>query len=163
MQTAPIGMATDLLSNFEITIVTASAGKLFANYIINLILFYLIATIIVFLMAILNVNIFKSISDATGFNILDRILSLFLYGFYMFMVEAIFKGKLLSKLITGTRAVNLDESRINTLTALRCGLSRAILFNEFSAFGNPPNPWHERWNKIMVMDEKLSTPTFTKD
>ncbi len=163
MQTAPNNLAKDLLSNFEINIVRASAGKRLANYIIDLILFYLIAAIILFLFALLNLTLFESFLNSSEFNILDRVLSLFLYGFYMFITEAVFKGKSLGKLITGTRAVNLDGSRITTTTALRRGLSRAVPFNEFSAFGNPPNPWHDRWNKSMVIDEKLSSPAMAME
>jgi uncharacterized RDD family membrane protein YckC len=147
----------DLLSNFETHIVRATTGKRFANYIIDLVFFYLLIVIFGIIIAIANPTAFENLASSSGFNLLDRVYSLLLYGSYMFLVEALFKGKSLGKLITGTRAVNLDGSRISTTTALGRGFSRAVPFNEFSALGSPANPWHDRWNKTIVMDEKLST------
>jgi uncharacterized RDD family membrane protein YckC len=152
----PIPQEQDLLSNFEPNLVRASSGKRFANYIIDLLLFYLLAAIIIFLAAMLNTSSFEDAEETSILNILDRILYLLLYGIYMFVVEALFKGKSLGKLITGTRAVNLDGSRISITTALGRGMSRAVPFNELSALGSPPHPWHDKWNKSLVIDEKLS-------
>ncbi|MEP7141437.1 MAG: RDD family protein [Ferruginibacter sp.] len=157
MQNEQPEQTPDLLSNFETHIVRASTGKRFANYIIDLMLFYLLIVIFGIIMAITNPDAFENLARSSGFNLLDRLYSLLLYGTYMFVVEAIFKGKSLGKLITGTRAVNLDGSRISTTTALGRGFSRSVPFNEFSALGSPANPWHDRWNKTLVMDEKLST------
>ena len=156
MQTLSHEQEQDLLINFERHIVPASTGKRFANYIIDLLSFYLLIFLIAVGLAIINPEMFEGSNDTPGFSLLDRLLSLLLYGIYMFLVEAIFKGKSLGKLITGTRAVNLDGSRISTTTALGRGFSRAVPFNELSALGNPANPWHDRWNKTIVMDEKNS-------
>ncbi len=146
----------DLLHSFESVIVPASTGKRFANYIIDIIVFYVLIFVIVFVLALLNMPIFNE-SESSGFDIISNIIALLLYGIYMFAVEALFKGKSLGKLITGTRAVNLDGSRISTTTALGRGFSRAVPFDTFSALGSPSNPWHDKWNNTTVMDEKLST------
>ena len=74
----------------------------------------------------------------------------------MFLVEALFKGKSLGKLITGTRAVNEDGSNLSAKTALLRGLSRAVPFNAFSALGTPSYPWHDKWTNSYVIDEKES-------
>ena len=97
-----------------------------------------------------------SISDTGGFALLDRLISLVLYALYMGTIEAVFKGKSLGKLITGTRAVNLDGSHISAGTAFTRGFSRAVPFCAFSAFGTPCNPWQDRWTNTMVVDEKAS-------
>ncbi|HEV8508744.1 MAG TPA: RDD family protein, partial [Chitinophagaceae bacterium] len=73
------------------------------------------------------------------------------YGMYMGLIEAVFKGRSIGKLITGTIAVNNDGSRINGQTALLRGLSRAVPFNALSALGSPCYPWHDRWNKTYVV------------
>jgi len=74
----------------------------------------------------------------------------------MSFVEAVFRGKSLGKLITGTQAVNLDGSSISMATAFGRGFSRAVPFCAFSAFGNPSDPWQDRWTDTMVIDQKLS-------
>jgi len=107
--------------------------------------------------ALVNPVAIESINDDDiGFNLLDRLLRLVLYGIYMFAIEAIFKGKSLGKLITGTRAVNEDGSNVSPKAALLRGLSRAVPFNAFSALGSPAYPWHDRWTKTYIIDEKES-------
>jgi uncharacterized RDD family membrane protein YckC len=66
-------------------------------------------------------------------------------------------GKTIAKFINGTRAVNEDGSRINFKTALLRSLSKAVPFEAFSALGaSPPYPWHDKWTKTYVVDEKQS-------
>lgn len=138
-------------------IVQASGGKRFANYIINLIIFYVLLFLAGIVIALINPVVTDSINeDDTGFNLLDRLLTLVLYGLYMFIIEAVFKGKSFGKLITGTRAVNEDGSNISVVSALLRGLSRAVPFNALSALGSPAYPWHDKWTKTYVIDEGQS-------
>jgi uncharacterized RDD family membrane protein YckC len=146
-----------LFANPEYQIVQASGGKRFANYIIDLISFYVLLFLAGIVIALINPVAINSINeDDTGFNLLDRLLTLVLYGLYMFIIEAVFKGKSLGKLITGTRAVNEDGSNISAGTALLRGLSRAVPFNALSALGSPAYPWHDKWTKTYVIDERQS-------
>ncbi len=87
---------------------------------------------------------------------MDRIITLLLYGLFMGTIEAITKGRSLGKLITKTKAVNEDGTSISVSTAFTRGLSRAVPFNSFSALGNPPHPWHDKWTKTYVIDIKDS-------
>jgi uncharacterized RDD family membrane protein YckC len=146
-----------LFADPEYQIVQASGGKRFANYLIDVIVFYILMFGVGFLIAIINPATIDSLnSDEVGTDLLDRLLSLVLYGLYMFVIEALFKGKSLGKLITGTRAVNADGSNISGVTALLRGLSRAVPFNALSALGTPSYPWHDKWTKTYVIDERLS-------
>lgn len=155
MQTEPL--STDVLSP-EDYYVRAEGGKRFANYFIDLIVFYALMFGIGVIWALLSPDTIDSIAeDDTGFGLVQRLISLVLYGLYMSIVEAVFKGKSLGKLITGTRAVNLDGSPISVSTAFGRGFSRAVPFCVFSAFGSPPNPWQDKWTDTMVIDEKKST------
>lgn len=147
----------DLLDVYENNIIRADTGKRLANYIIDVILFYVVALGAGVVIAILSPATIDSLAvDEPGFNLLDRVISLCLYGLFMSVQEAAFKGKSLGKLITGTRAVNLDGSPISTKTAFLRGFSRAVPFCVFSAFGTPCNPWQDRWTDTLVMDEKKS-------
>jgi len=147
---------TDILTP-ELVLVRAGSGQRLANYIIDLVTFY----VVIFLLAIV-ITIFSpsTIVDAEagwlGSPIVGRIFYLFLYALYMSGVEAIFKGKTLGKLITRTRAVNFDGSKISTGTAFARGFSRAVPFNPLSALGSPCIPWHDKWTDTVVIDEKES-------
>ncbi len=147
-----------LFADNEYQLVQASGGKRFANYIIDLIVFYALLFGSGIIIGLLNPEAFDSLpeDDSVGYGLLDRLLGLVLYGLYMFIVEALFKGKSLGKLITGTRAVNEDGSNLSAKTALLRGLSRAVPFNAFSALGTPCYPWHDKWTNSYVIDEKES-------
>lgn len=148
--------ATDFLS-IEYTYVRASTGKRFANYIIDLVIFYILIFGFAFLIAFISPSALDYFADESGYSgLVDRILTLILYAVYMSVVETLFKGKSIGKVITGTRAVNLDGSKITVSTAFGRGFSRAVPFCAFSAFGDPCNPWQDKWTKTMVIDEKKS-------
>ena len=147
-----------LFADPEYHLVQASGGKRFANYIIDLLVFYALLFGTGVIIGLLNPVALDSISedDSLGASLLDRLVGIILYGLYMFVVEALFKGKSLGKLITGTRAVNEDGSNISAKTALLRGLSRAVPFNAFSALGTPAYPWHDKWTNSYVIDERES-------
>lgn len=141
----------------ETVYVRASTGKRFANYIIDMIAFYLVAFAIIMFIAVSSpTSIEDMVDDNAGSQLIDRILFIVGYALFMSIVAALFKGKSLGKLITGTQAVNLDGSSISVGTAFGRGFSRAVPFCAFSAFGNPSNPWQDRWTDTMVIDQKLS-------
>jgi len=120
-----------------------------------LVLFYILLFVLGIVLALLSPS-FRGIliNESSGFGLLDRFITLLLYAVYMSVVEALFHGKSLGKLITKTKAVNLDGSQITTATAFERGFSRAVPFCVFSAFGNPSNPWQDRWTNTMVINEK---------
>lgn len=134
--------------------VRASTGKRFLNYIIDLVAYYFI---LIFLGVLLGLIYPEGLAyldnDSPIFNLMDRIVSLFIYALYMGLLETVFKGKSFGKFITRTRAVNLDGSTISTKTAFLRGLSRAVPFAPFSAFGNPSNPWQDKWTDSMVVND----------
>jgi uncharacterized RDD family membrane protein YckC len=139
--------------------VRASTGKRLANYLIDVVSFYVVILAAAFAIAIASPESIDAFVDdeSAGSQLLDRILTLLFYALFMSVVEALFRGKSLGKLITGTRAVNLDGSQISATTAFGRGFSRAVPFCVFSAFGTPCDPWQDRWNDTMVIDEKEST------
>ena len=133
----------------------STAGKRFVNYLIDVFIFYLLFFILGILIALISpTSVEMFTNDSPGFGLLDRLITLVLYALYMSIVEAIFKGKSLGKLITKTRAVNLDGSQISASTAFARGFSRAVPFCAFSAFGSPCNPWQDKWTNTMVINEK---------
>ena len=147
----------DLLINMDQHIVRAETGKRFLNYIIDLAFFYVLVIALGVAIAFLSPSMMTWLTDdSPGFDLAGRLLTILFYGIYMFLIEALFKGKSLGKLITRTRAVNFDGSKISVSTALARGLSKAVPFCAFSALSNPCNPWQDKWTHTVVMDEKES-------
>lgn len=135
-----------------VELVQASSGKRFANYLIDYVFFILIIFFWGVILGIVSPETAQQLGDINGFA--DRILSLCLYAIVMGLIEGIFKGKSIGKLITGTRAVNEDGSDITFGKALVRGLVRAVPFNGLSALGTPCYPWHDKWTDTYVIDEK---------
>ncbi|MBO9200806.1 MULTISPECIES: RDD family protein [Niastella] len=143
----------DLLAD-EVYYERASTGKRFANYIIDLIVFYLFVMAIFMVILMVSPPTFTSMtSDDSGTDVLDRLMSIFFYAIFMSIVEGLLKGKSVGKYITKTRAVYLDGSRISVGTAIGRGFSRAVPLCVFSAFGDPCNPWQDRWTNTMVIND----------
>jgi len=128
----------------------------FVNYVIDLLSFYVFMYFFSYVLVVISYDIALLIYGQSDdeFNIAGRLLLLLFYGMYMGFIEAIFGGRSLGKLITGTIAVNQDGTRINVQTALKRGLFRAVPFNVFSALGTPCYPWHDRWSKSYVVNAK---------
>lgn len=139
----------------EATLETAGHWRRLANYIIDMLSFYLVLIVIMTPVTIAYPDMLNFAASPGG-NYLDRLLTMLVYGIYMGAVEAVFKGKSLGKIITGTRAVNEDGTEISAKTAFLRGLSRAVPFSAFSALGGWCHPWHDRWTATYVIDLKKS-------
>jgi len=133
----------------------ASSGKRFANYLIDLAGFYIFMYFFSYVIVEISMDLAIILyGENQGFNIMGRLLFLLFYGMFMGLQEAVFKGRSLGKLITGTVAINIDGSRISGQAALLRGLIRGVPFNTFSALGDPTYPWHDKWSKTYVVNYK---------
>jgi uncharacterized RDD family membrane protein YckC len=141
----------NIFDDFIPQLTQASSGKRLANYIIDLVSFYVFMYLFSYVLVNLSYDL-AVIIYGDGHEIAGRLIVLVFYGMYMGLIEAAFKGRSIGKLITGTIAVNQDGSRINGQTALLRGLSRAVPFNALSALGSPCYPWHDKWNKTYVIN-----------
>ena len=145
-----------ILSDFEVELDPAGRNLRFVNFIVDRLLFYFFSRAFNIIwgsflrMAMYNEDYYTRL-------IVSGLVGLFLYAFFMGVTEALFKGKTLGKIFTGTRAVNPDGSPISVKTALLRGLSRMVPFEPFSAFpGSWPRPWHDKWTNTYVIVEKTS-------
>jgi uncharacterized RDD family membrane protein YckC len=158
METVTNDVSQDVLSSeYERNLVEASKGKRFANLLIDVVLFYVLFTIIALVFFVGNPEAaeqYAAGSDSRS-GLLENLIGMVLYVLYFFAMEALFKGKTIGKFITGTRAVyEHDGSTITGKSALTRALSRIVPFEAFSAlFGRP---WHDSWTDTIVIDEKES-------
>ena len=145
-----------LFDDFHNRVTQASTGKRLANYLIDAISFsvFMILISYVIIEISLDTAIFLYGNESDDFNLMSQLVWMLLYGMYMGLMEALFKGRSLGKLVTGTIAVNEDGTRISGQTALLRGLIRAVPFNGFSALGTPSYPWHDKWSKTYVVNYK---------
>jgi uncharacterized RDD family membrane protein YckC len=148
-----------LLTEVEFNPVLASTGKRFLNYLIDLIIFYFLIVVVV-AGIILNVHTtentdsYSSPDSASGGYFLFQLIFLAFYILFYCLCEIILKGRTIGKFITGTKAVSRDGSEMSPKTILLRSLSRAVPFEQFSAFGNPCYPWHDKWTDTFVIDVK---------
>jgi uncharacterized RDD family membrane protein YckC len=141
------------LEELETNLVLATTGQRFVNYLFDYLLFYGFLFFVGFMWGILSPDTVYILAELNVF--LDILITRISYGLFMGLYEAVFKGRTLGKLISGTKAVNVDGTTINFKTAMLRGISRCVPFEAFSAFGT--YMWHDEWNDTYVIDVKQST------
>lgn len=150
-------METPNASTHTINLVRASSGKRFVNYLVDVFFFYVIIILIGAAIGIFAPEWIEYLESSDPiYNLVGRIISLVLYALYMGAIESMLDGKSIGKLVTRTRAVQLNGDKITAGSAFARGVYRAIPFAAFSALGDPSNPWQDRWTDTMVIDENLS-------
>ena len=132
----------------------ATTGQRFANFIVDMIVGYLLVLGLIFAMAI-TIPPFRdfalTLNDGSiGSKLLDRLLTTILLALVFTVIEGAGKGRTLGKLITGTRAVNFEDGApITWKQAFQRSFSRMVPFEPFSGFSG--NPWHDKWSNTTVI------------
>lgn len=145
----------DLLTDEALhNLVLASNQKRLTNYLIDAACFFVVMILILIGIIFVQPDLFDQLTADT---FLSRIIFIFLYSTFIGIVEGLGKGKTLGKIITRTRAVNIDGTSISFNTAFFRGMCRAVPFNAFSGLGMPCKPWHDRWTNTLVIDEQASS------
>ncbi len=153
----------NLLEEPAVILVPASVAKRLLNYFIDVFIFSFLVSFL--LMAVAPVYpLMNKIMQKQPLDLSDQFAIWFVYGLFMSIMESLLKGKSIGKYITGTRAVDENGLPVSSQTAFLRGLIRFIPFEQISAinigfnpFGLlPPNPWHDRWSKSIVIDEGKS-------
>ena len=132
----------DLLTDVETEInqVPAPTSIRFANYLIDLVVFYVL-------------NILVSLAFTSWLQTAARpmiyLTSYCLYIAYFTFIEGATGGRSVGKFITGSKAIKEDGGVITWNDALLRSLSRIVPFEPFSAFGG--YPWHDRWTHTKVV------------
>ena len=134
--------------------VRASATKRFINYVVDLLFFYLLLLGLGFVLAFIFPSFDQYLADdSIEMRLLDRVIGLVLYAFYMGAMEYYFSGQSIGKFVTKTRAVNWDGTKLTFLTTLKRGFSRAVPLAALSALGNPSTPWQDLWTGTLVIND----------
>ena len=142
-----------LLTDLEYNAVLASTGKRFLNFLVDVIIFYVVLVFILAGLFISRGYEYRT-TDEFSSQLLERIVGLILFASFYFLFEIICKGRTIGKLITGTKAVNEDGTEMEPKTILLRSLCRVVPLEPFSGLGNPCRPWHDKWTRTYVIDVK---------
>ena len=126
----------------------ASTGQRIGNMFLDLIFFFIIAFIIGLNMALIGLE-----DLIEGMN--DYLLGIIVTFFYYVPQEAL-SGRTLGKMITGTKVVKEDGTKLTFGRALNRTLCRYIPFEAFSFLSGSGRPrgWHDRISKTKVISIK---------
>lgn len=140
----------DLLQEFEqeYQYEDASTGIRFANYIIDLIVFYIVFIGFFFVWTLTAGDALAIWVTELPFP-LDRVFGLAVFGLFVAIIEGFSKGRSLGKLITGTQAIRWDNQPFGWGDAFGRGFSRMVPFEPFSALWG--SPWHDKWTNTRVV------------
>lgn len=134
----------------ELDLTPASTGKRFANYIIDMVVYYILSAI---LGAVFAFSSPQMVLEENSSSRLTLYLTIFLILFaYYTVMEAAFNGKTVGKLITRTRAVREDGSPLGWDKAALRTLCRFIPFEAFSFFSGSIG-WHDSIPKTLVVND----------
>ncbi len=124
----------------------ASAGKRFANYIIDM-----IAIIVFYFAVIVFFGVMGGIDEGALVGMQLLIYPLMILYYAIFEASS---GKTLGKLITGTKVVNMEGKNISFGQALGRSVSRFIPFEAFSFFGSQAIGWHDSLPNTRVINDR---------
>lgn len=131
----------------------ASAGNRFANYIVDLIGYYILAIIlgvILGLLELIGVRLLETVSSMGTIG--DLLFTICLWIIYFFIFE-FFTQKTLGKLITKTIVVMEDGSKPTFQDVFIRSLCRFIPFEAFSFLGSEVRGWHDSMSNTYVVNE----------
>jgi uncharacterized RDD family membrane protein YckC len=121
----------------------AGQGKRFANYIIDLIIIYILC----FIVGILYVILLETTEMS---RLLSYLIALVVNLSYYILIEGT-TGKSIGKMITRTKVLNEDYSRPDIGTILKRSLCRVIPLEPFSFLGS--GGWHDTISGTIVVED----------
>ncbi len=134
----------------------ASQGDRLTNYFIDYIAMMLFGVVIVLIyFFFIDPDSDYLYEEDTGLKakLIEYALGAVITIMYYLLCETLFKGKTLGKLITKTRAINLDNSKMGFEDTLLRTLCRIIPFEAFSFLGNGPG-WHDKFSDTKVIKDR---------
>lgn len=136
---------TNLLNEFESPErVMATTGNRFVNYLIDIILFYIIVIIIGVMGGVSGVGL----EDESNAAMIYLVTILVFFAYYV-LLEG-FTGKTVGKMITKTKVIKENGEKITFGDAALRTLCRFVPFEFISAFTGD-RMWHDKWSKTMVI------------
>ena len=132
----------------------ASLGLRFVNRIVDLICFYVLLIIILYLFSFIARVTESDLLIGFLMNFFQRRITFYLTIYsvellFYYISELLLKGRTVGKYITGTKVVTIFGEIPNSSQVLKRTLSRLIPFDALSFFGE--NGWHDSWSDTRVV------------
>lgn len=129
----------------------ASKGARFANYMIDLIAFYIVFFVIMLIITLINPAYGRWFANTH--DLLQRLIGIISYTLFSFLIEAATGGRSLGKLITGTKVIMTDGEKPSVGAYFLRNIIRGIvLIDQLSFFGE--NGLHDSWSNTRVINIK---------
>ena len=142
-----------MLDEFNLQTIKLSAGARFANYIIDVIVYYIICFLLgIVLAASGSADILTDPNSAAAAELKMQLIGILLWMIYYSVLEGFF-GITIGKLITGSIVVDNEGNKISFGKAVLRTLSRLVPFEPFSFLGSGRG-WHDRWTDTYVVNKK---------
>lgn len=137
----------------EILNKTASQGKRFANFLLDMVFNYLFSLIFfIFLGIVLSVVSPDTLSYFKEDHFLINYLLAIISGMIYYSTLEFTTGRTIAKFITRTKVVNENGERPDYRTILIRSLCRFIPFEPFSFLGSDNSGWHDDFSKTKVVE-----------
>ncbi len=129
--------------------IIASTGQRFANFILDSIFIYIFAFLLGAFLVIIDMNFILEIYSEFWLGVL-------IYLTYFVNFEMFFNGRTPAKIITRTRAIKNDGSKLTFGSAFGRTLCRYIPFEVFSFLGDKGRPigWHDSIPNTIVISTR---------
>ena len=129
----------------------ASQGIRFANYIVDLVTFYIIYFMITGLLLLISPAFNGWLSNASDMT--QRLTGILSYITFSFLIESATGGRSIGKLITGTKVIMIDGTKPTVGNFFLRNIIRGIiLVDQLSFFGE--NGFHDSWSETRVINIK---------
>lgn len=135
----------------------AGKGYRFANYLIDLVVFYILFMVLASLLGVILVLIGGDLDsflyELEHVNpLLDRLITALMYGLIYFALESMLKERSIGKYITKTKVVDINGNIPTMGSMLKRFFSRLIPFDVFSFLGEKARGWHDSISDTYVVD-----------
>jgi uncharacterized RDD family membrane protein YckC len=139
---------TNLLNEFDQTsFEPATTGQRLANYLIDIIVFYLLIFIVGMLLGAT-----MGVSESGSYVAVYYLISFGLFfGYYTYLEGS--KGKTIGKMITKTKVLTVSGEPVTYSKAFMRTLCRIVPFEFISAFFGT-SMWHDKWVDTIVIKDK---------
>jgi uncharacterized RDD family membrane protein YckC len=138
----------NLLTEFEQPALEyASTGQRFANYLIDVIVYYILVVIVTVPTGIMSGMVYGGAALGMYYLIAFGVF----FGYYTLLEGA--KGKTIGKMVTKTKTVMANGEPVTYGKAFMRTLCRIVPFEFISAFIGPLM-WHDKWVDTMVVKDK---------
>ncbi|NML69118.1 RDD family protein [Chryseobacterium sp. RP-3-3] len=129
----------------------ASKGARFANYLIDLVAFYIVFFVVLTILMLISPAFREWMANAN--DLIQRVIAIIFYILFSFAMETVTGGRSLGKLITGTRVIMTDGQKPSAGNYFLRNIIRGVILVDQLSFLSE-NGFHDSWSNTRVINIK---------